>query len=211
MKHFPRRFAQCRSAEHDAGLGVHALHAGERFHTVAARADARTAGLERLFHRDAGADHGRARVLDERDEPVERRAVGEEIVDDEHAVARREVLARDADGVVIAVRERVHDRRVRIVGDVAALGFLGEHDRAVEHEPGHGRDADAAGLDRDELVHAAAVEQPLPFLRHRQKQLWVHLMVQKPVHFQDLAGFDLALGEDALLEKLHIAPSSHNH
>jgi hypothetical protein len=36
-------------------------------------------------------------------------------------------------------------------------------------------------------------------------------MVQKPVHFQDLAGFDLALGENALLEKLHIAPSSHNH
>ena len=108
------------------------------------------------------------------------------------------------------MRERVHDRRVGIVGDVAALGFLGEHDRAVEHEPGHRRDADAAGLDRDELVHAAAIKQPLPFLRHRQKQLRVHLMVQKPVHFQDLAGFDLALGEDALLEKLHIVPSSHN-
>jgi hypothetical protein len=36
-------------------------------------------------------------------------------------------------------------------------------------------------------------------------------MVQKPVDLQDLAGFDLAVGEDALLEKLHNAPSSHNH
>ena len=62
---------------------------------------------------------------------------------------RREILARDTDGVVVAVRERVHDRCIRIVGDVAALGFLGEHDRTPEHESGHSRDADAAGLDRD--------------------------------------------------------------
>ena len=109
-----------------------------------ARADARTAGLETPFHRRCRRRPRSRPRLDERDEPVERRTVGEE-TSMTSTRSSGEILARDADGVVIAVRERVHDRRVRIVGDVAALG-LANTDRAVEHEPGHGRDADAAGL-----------------------------------------------------------------
>ena len=72
------------------------------------------------------------------------------------------------------------------------------HEKSVSHVV-QGKVVDADGLP---LVGVNVIVK---------NQLRVHLMVQKPVHFQDLAGFDLALGENALLEKLHIAPSSHNH
>ena len=97
-------------------------------------ADALAAGLEGLLYADARAGDLGPGLVAEGDEPVERRAVGEEVVYDEHAVAAAEVLLADEYGVLDVVGESVD---TRLVQNSPARGsdvrfFLGKQNRAAE-------------------------------------------------------------------------------
>ena len=69
-----------------AGCVVHAFHNGERFERVAHLANFRAAGLEPLFNRDTDAFHRAARLIYNRDEPLQRAAVCKKIIDDKNVI-----------------------------------------------------------------------------------------------------------------------------
>lgn len=67
----------------------------------------------------------------------------------------------------------------------------------------HGGDADARGLDGEDLVNGLAREKPLPFLGHLGEQLNVHLVVQEGVHLQHTARLHHAIAANALFQQFH--------
>ena len=89
------------------------------------------------------------------------------------------------------------------VGEVFRLALLGEDHRAAELDAGHGRDGDAAGLDREDLVHALAAEEAMELPRHLPEQRGVDLVVEEVVDLQDAAGQHLSVGQDAFFEQFH--------
>lgn len=66
-----------------------------------------TTGLEGLFDDDAKAGDARAGLVDDRDQALGGFAVGEEVVDDQHAVVRGQVLGGHGDGAFHLLGERI--------------------------------------------------------------------------------------------------------
>ena len=117
---------QWDSAKLDPTIIRHALDACQTLHPDAAAADAVAAGLEGFFYADARAGDLRSGVQAQGDEAVESRAVGEEIVYYQHAVALAEVLLRDEDGVFDVVGERVDLAGPELARQIAGAVFLGK-------------------------------------------------------------------------------------
>ena len=161
---------------------------GQGFHPQTGRAQRVAAALEALLDRDARAHDLGARLLAEGLEADQRRAGGEEVVHDQHAVARMQVILRHQHGVFVAVREGFDLGGPDAVGEVFRLALLGKDHRAAEDAAGDGRDGDAAGLDREDLVHALAAEEAMELLCHLPQQRGVDLVVEEVVHLQDAAG-----------------------
>ena len=75
---------------------------------------------------------------------------------------------------------------VELPAQVPGLALFGEDHRTVEVLGGHAGHADAGGFDGEDLVHLLVLEEAIPLLTHLVEQFDVHLMVQKPVHLQDV-------------------------
>ena len=98
-------------------------------------------------------------------------AVGEEVVDDEHMVVGPEKTGGDDDVVDAVVGEGLDARGIHRAIQVDGLGLLREHHGHAEMMRHHGGDADARGLDGEDLVNGLARKQALPFLGHLGEQL----------------------------------------
>ena len=68
------------------GVSIHAVHDRQRFQPVTQIADHLSAYLETLFHSDTNAFHGGTCLVADGDQALERTAVGQEIVNDQHMV-----------------------------------------------------------------------------------------------------------------------------
>lgn len=130
------------------------LHARQRFDAVALRVQLGAAALERLLDHDAQAGDGGAGLFDDRDQRLGRFAVGQEVIDDQHAVAAGQVTRGDGHGAFGLLGERADGRRQQVFGQGQGLVLAGEDHRYAEVQAGHDRRSDARGFDGDDLGDA---------------------------------------------------------
>ena len=112
------------SAERDPVLLAHGLDPRQRFHPDAHAADQISAGLKRLFHADARPNQGGARIPDQIDESLQRRAVGQEIVNEQDPIGGKQKLLGHNDIIHLAVGKGLHLRGIDIPRDILCLIFL---------------------------------------------------------------------------------------
>ena len=89
--------------------------------------------------------------------------------------------------------------RVKLAVEVLALRLFGKYDPAPELFSRNAGNADAGGLNRQNLIDARARKAALPFLRHLAEKPDIHLVVQKAVNLQNAAFLDDALFADSVL------------
>ena len=95
---------------------------------------------------------------------------------------------------------------VKAAFDVVALGFLGkEHGHAVLLRADRG-ERDAAGLRRQHDGDLAGIKILGELVCDILEQTGVDAVVEKTVDLDDIAGQDLALAPDTLLNQLHGIP-----
>ena len=191
------------SAELHAALYAHGLDSRQGLHPHAHGADQVAAGLEGLLHGDARPHQGGPGVPHQVNQALEGRAVGQEVVDDQHPVLRQQKLLGHDDVVHPAVGEGLHLGGVHVPGDVFGLVLLGEDHRAIKKLRSHARDPDPRCLDGQNLGNSAVSKQAQELPAHVLKQFYIHLVVEKAVHLQHAALPDLSVGADALLQLLH--------
>ena len=80
---------------------------------------------------------------------------------------------------------------------------FGKHHRNMKMPGRHTGDGDAGCLDGDNLVHAGIPENPVELGADGVQQLHIQLMIQKAIHFQHIAGADLTLAQNSLLQQFH--------
>ena len=187
-----------------AGGGIHGLHDGERINVVAFGAQRIAASLETLLHGDADARDDGAGLLAEADQAVQRLAVRQEIVDEQHVLAGIQILLRDDDRKLLLLGEGVDGGDILVAVEVDGLRLLGEHDRHVIEMLGRAAgDADAGSLDGQDLVDLLACEMLGPCRSHTVEQAHITLVVKKRVHLEHVAFLDCSLALNALFEFLH--------
>ena len=172
-------------------------------HVKALLAQVVAALLEALLDRDADALDRGAGVLADLDQARHGAAVGHEVVDDEHVVVLADELLGDDDVERAPVREALDAGAIHGAVEVDALALLREHHGGAEDLADDRGDADAGGLDGEDLVDGLVGEVALPFARHLDEELDVHLMVEERVDLQHVAVLHHAVLADAILQKLH--------
>ena len=141
------------------------------------------------------------------DEPMQRLAVRQEIIDEQHVVVGVQIFLGHDDGKLLALGERVHRGGVLVAVEVDGLGLLGEHHRNIaEVACGATGDANARRLDGQDLGDGLAGEMPGPLLPHMVEQTHVALMVQERVHLEHVAGLDRSITPNVLFQLLHKSP-----
>ena len=93
---------------------------------------------------------------------------------------------------------------VNVAVDVLALGFLGKDDRHIEMPRGHAGNGNAGCLNGENLVDAVVLEDAVKLLTNLVQQVYVQLVIQKAIYLQDIAGTNLPLLHNALLQKFHL-------
>ena len=93
---------------------------------------------------------------------------------------------------------------VNVAVDVLTLGLLGKDDRHIEMSRGHAGDGNAGCLNGENLVDAVVLEDAVELLTDLVQQVYVQLVIQKAIHLQDIAGTNLPLLHNALLQKFHL-------
>ena len=78
------------SAKDDSRLFIHGFDACKRFNTNPLLTQPAAAGLKRLLNCDSRAYEDSARLSDQTDQTLQRRAVGKKVVNNQHAVVRTE-------------------------------------------------------------------------------------------------------------------------
>ena len=124
-------------------------------------------------------------------------AVCQKIIDDQHLVLGVQKLFRNDHLIFALVGERFHLCHVDRTVNVDALGFLGEHHRHVEtacHDTG-----DTGSLNGQDLVDLLVCKAAFELLPHLLEQGHVHLVIQKAVHFQNVAFLDDTVLYDSFL------------
>ena len=159
-----RRLEISSVGERDLAVVVHGLHARQAFYPHALAADALPAVLERFFDQDARPGDRAARLAHQIDQPLQRLAVGEEIVDQQHVFAAVQELFGNDDLIDVAVGVGAHRRGIDIIRQVGGLGLFGEHQRHAERLRHQRGDRDAGGLHRQHLVHPHTGKAAAKFL-----------------------------------------------
>ena len=131
-------------------------------------------------------------------------AVGKKVVQNQHLVSRGEELLGEGDIVITAVGIRMYGGSVNIAVDVLALGLLGKDHRHIEMPGCHAGDGNAGCLDGKNLVDAVVFENAIELLTDLIQQFNIQLVVQKAVDFENIAGTNLPLLHNTLLQKFHL-------
>lgn len=69
---------------------------------------------------------------------------------------------------------------------------------------GHAGNGNAGCLNGENLVDAVVLEDAVELLTDLVQQVYVQLVIQKAIHLQDIAGTNLPLLHNALLQKFHL-------
>ena len=141
--------------------------------------------------------------MHEGNKPPQSLAVREKIVDDEHAVARRQILLLDKNGVDVAVGVTLHLCGVAIRRYVGSFRLFSKKHRGVEVSCRIASDRDARCFDGHEFCDVAVREKRVDLLSDLLKKAVIDKMIQKPAYFQHLARKDFPVGKDAILQKFH--------
>ncbi len=186
------------------GCGIHGIDDGERIDVVAFGTQRVAATLESLLHGDADAGHARACLTAQADQTVQRLAVRQKIIDEQHVLAGVQILFRHNDGELLLLGEGIDGGDVLVAVKVDGLRLLGEHHRHIaEMLGGDAGDADAGSLDGQDLVDLLACEMLGPCRSHTVEQAHIALVVKKRVHLEHVAFLDCSLALNALFEFLH--------
>ena len=190
-----------------ARLGIHAVNDGEGLHLVAALAELFTAGLETLLDGDADALDDDAGLVANLEQAVQGATHGQEVVDDDNVLAGVKEALGDDDVVDAVLGEAPDLRAVLLAVEVRGLGLARkDHGDAIEVLGRNAGDADAGGLDRQDLINALALEQARPLGAHLVVKGDIALVVEEVVDFQDVALTDDAVLTNAVFELLHVCP-----
>ena len=192
-------------AEGQRAVVVHFVDDGQAGKAVAFGAQLGPAGLEAFLNTDADARDGRPGLAADVEQAAHGFAVGEEIVQDQHAVARAEELFGQRDVIIAPIGKRVDGGGEHVPVNIFAFCFFGKHDRHAEMPRRHAGDGDAGGFDREDLVDAGPVKNAAELRPDRIQKFHIQLVVQKAVHLEHVAGPDLALLPDTLFQQLHNA------
>mgnify|MGYP003296495547 CR=1 FL=1 len=125
------------------------------------------------------------------------------IIDQQHAVAGREVFLAYNNVVGVAMGERHNLAGVDIIGNVFGFALLGKHHGHLKNIACHNGNGNAGGLYGHDLGHVFIAEQAVQLYTHFIHQLGVHLMIQKIINFQDPTGENAAIIADTVFQKLH--------
>ena len=185
-------------------LVVHGVDDGQRLQLDATGADDLAPGLEALLDGDADALDDGPRLFAQLDKTVQGAAVGQEVIDQEHVLALMQELLGHDNVEVLLLGEGVNGGAVLLAVEVDGLILLGKHHRDVAKVARHHAcDADAGGLDGENLVDLLSRKEPRPLGAHAVEELHVALMVEERVDLKDVAFLYRAVLGDVLLELLH--------
>ncbi|MCY1432533.1 hypothetical protein D9M71_485340 [compost metagenome] len=132
--------------------------------------------------------------------------MGEEVVDDQHPLARLQVAGGDGDGALHLLGEGVHLCAQQRAGERQRLLLAREHQRHAQRQCGHQRRGDARDLDGHHLVDALVAEAASEFGADPLHQHGIDLMVEEGVDLQHLLGEHDAVLADLLFQLFHGAP-----
>ena len=151
-----------------------------------------SAHLETFFNGDPDSRHASARSFNDRDKTLERTTVGEEIVDNEHLIVRAQKFLGNDDLVFRFVGKRFHFRHEQIGVEIDTLGFFREHDGHAEKPRRRASDRNTRSFYGEDFVDSFALETTEKFLAHLIEQFHIKAVIQKRVHFQNVARADHA-------------------
>lgn len=181
---------------------VQAGHNGQALATYATFIQHSTSLLERLLDNETHAFNRCTSLLAEVEDAQGCIAVGQEIVDEEQAVALLEVTAADGH-LVFLLFGKGKDGGRELVFHRAGGFLLDKHHGEVHDETHHDGWGDATGLDGYDFVDVDVRKTCHEFTCHVEHQVGVHLMVDEAVHLQYAAGKATSFLEDAFLEQIH--------
>ena len=115
-----------------------------------------------------------------------RLAVGEEIVDEQYAVARVDELRFERELVAGVLGEGKDLRLDDALLQDAGLGLFEDDHGHIQRLRGHHRRGDARGLDGGHAGDALARKQAGKLRAHFAHQIHVHLVVQEGIHQQNI-------------------------
>ena len=155
--------------------------------------------LEGLLDDEAHSREPRPGLTHQVEDPFCGVAVGQEVVDEQHVVARMQVIPAHADVVVPVLRKGVDRRGEHVLHRARAL-LLREDHRELHQVARHDGRGDAARLDREDLVGSRTGETPHELLGNCLHQHGIHLVVDEVVDLQDAPFEAPPFGKDPLFE-----------
>jgi len=183
-----------------SGLVVHAVYDRQRFDADALGADQVAALLESLFYGDTDTFNSSTCALDQVDEAVYSASVGPGVINDQYMVIRSQILGGDDHIIDALVGEGFDLGSEGLSIKVDAMGLFGKDNRNMEALGCDAGDPDAGSLYCEDLVDRFICEQPLEFFSHCAEQIDIHLVIQKIVDFQNIAGFDESIFENSFFQ-----------
>ena len=183
-----------------SGFGVHSLDDGEGLQMVAEVPQTVTAVLKALLNHNAQTLHRSTGGLHDGNQTLNGAAVGKKIIHNQHMVFGAEELFGHDDGIGDTLRETVHLGGIGLTVQIDGFPLLGEDHRYAEFPCHRIGDGNAGRLNGQHLGDGLVRKPPLKFLRQRVQQGNVHLVVQKAVHLQNVAGFHNAVLQNPLFQ-----------
>ena len=123
-------------------------------------------------------------LFQQADAAERRLAVGEEIVDEQHAVAGVDELRLERELVAGVLGEGKDLRLDDALLQDAGLGLFEDDHRHIQRLRGHHRRGDARGLDGGHAGDAVILEEAGKLRAHFAHKVHIHLVVQKGIHQQ---------------------------
>ena len=155
--------------------------------------------LESLFDNESHAGELRPGLIDQFYRSQCGVAVGQEIVDEQYAVAGGEEITAQAD-VVFAFLGKGKDPRRKHMFHRFGLFLFGENHGQVQQETDHDGRCDTARFDGHHFVEPFRSETAHEFHGNSFHQCGIHLMVDEAVHFEDTSFETLPVLQDSLFE-----------
>ena len=187
---------------------VHGIDDGQAFDPDAAHAQFITAGLEALLNADADpADLGSG-LLAQIHQPVHCLAVGQEVIDDQQSVISMQVCLGHCDLVIPAIGVGMHCGFIYVRPEVGGPGFLGKDNRDMEMIGCHAGHGNAGSFNCQHPGNADIPESLMKIRADMIHKFHIDLMIQKAVHFQNIARQNSAFLQNSFLQFFHFCSPS---
>ena len=163
-----------------------------------------TTVLELLLNQERHTHQRGTSLLAQVQNSQSRIAVGQEVVDKQHAILGRQVFTTDNQRCVLVFGERVHRCRQELTHRRRLL-LLGKHHGQLHQVAQHHRRGYARRLDGHNLRHTRTGKTREKLHRHLFHQARIHLVVHESVHLQDATLQAMSVLQNPVNQLLHIA------